>query len=173
MKYDVQVNPMNPVEYLACCGAFEILARFDGNATSWWEIEPQPKLWIESAIDEAPLLSCLKETFSDWGRWRSLEGETLNDESLISKDVEDNAEETNSDDEEGVEGISLSPQFSMNDSVIRLNVDWWYETLTPEKQIKKKSAWKMYAGQQTAEKITRAMTHAAALLLTTSPGNSL
>ena len=29
MKYDIQVNPLNPVEYLACCGVFEILARFD------------------------------------------------------------------------------------------------------------------------------------------------
>ena len=173
MRYDIQVNPMNPVEYLACCGMFEILARFDGNATSWWEIEPQPGFWIESEIDEASLLACLKETFSDWEQWRSREGENRSDEALIAEDVEDNAEETDGDEEEGVEGISLGPQFSMNDSVIRLNVDWWYETLTPEKQIKKKSAWKMYAGQQTAEKISRAMTNAAALLLKKSPVNSL
>lgn len=173
MKYDVRVNPMNPVEYLACCGAFEILTRFDGNATSWWETEPQPGFWIESEIDEASLLACLKETFSDWGQWRSREGENRNDESLIAEDVEDNAEETDGDEEEGFEGISLNPQFSMNDNVIRLTVDWWYETLTPEKQIKKKSAWKMYAGQQTAGKISRAMTDAAALLLKKSSVNSL
>jgi CRISPR-associated protein Csb3 len=173
MKYDIQVNPMNPVEYLACCGVFDILARFDGNAVSWWEIEPQPRFLIESEIDEASLLACLKETLSDWGQWRSREGENRNDESLVAEDVEDNAEETDGDEEEGVEGISLNPQFSMNDTVIRLNVDWWYETLTPEKQIKKKSAWKMYAGQQTAEKISRAMTDAAALLLKESSVNSL
>lgn len=173
MKYDVQVNPTNPVEYLACCGVFEILARFDGNATSWWEVEPQPGFWIESEIDEASLLACLKEAFSDWRQWRRREGENQNDGSLIPQATEEDAEETNSDGEEVVEGVSLNPQFSMNDSVIRLNVDWWYETLTPEKQIKKKSAWKMYAGQQTAEKITRAMTNAAALLLKKSPVNSL
>jgi len=173
MKYDIQVNPMNPVEYLACCGVFEILARFDGNATSWWEIEPQPRFWLESEIGEASLLACLKETFSDWGQWRSREDENRNDESLISKGVEGNAEETGGEEEEGVEGILLKPQFSMNDSVIRLDVDWWYETLTPEKQIKKKSAWKMYAGQQTAEKISRAMTDVAARLLEQSSVNSL
>jgi CRISPR-associated protein Csb3 len=173
MKYDVQVNPMNPVEYLACCGVFEILARFDSNTTSWWEVEPQPGFRIESEIDEASLLACLKETFSDWGQWQGQEGENRNNESLIAEAVEDNAEETDGGEEEGVEGIFLNPQFSMNDNVIRLKVDWWYETLTPEKQIKKKSAWKMYAGQQTAEKITRAMTAAAALLLEKGSVNSL
>ena len=173
MKYDVQVNPMNPVEYLACCGVFEILARFDGNATSWWELEPQPGFRIESEIDEASLLACLKETFSDWGQWQSRGGENRNDESLLAEDVEDNVEATDGDEEEGVEGTSLNPQFLMNDNVIRLHVDWWYETLTPEKQIKKKSAWKMYAGQQTAEKISRAMTDAAALILKKNPVSSL
>jgi CRISPR-associated protein Csb3 len=164
---------MNPVEYLACCGVFEILARFDGDATSWWETEPQPNFWIESEVDEASLLSCLKEAFSDWGQWRSREGESHNDKFLTPTDVRENGEETEGDEEEAVEGISLGPQFSMNDRVIKLNVDWWYETLTPEKQIKRKSAWKMYAGQQTAEKITRAMTDAAALLLKASTVNSL
>jgi len=52
VKYDVQVNPLNPVEYLACCGVFEILARFDSNATAWWELEPHPRFWLESKIDE-------------------------------------------------------------------------------------------------------------------------
>lgn len=173
MRYDIQVNPMNPVEYLACCGVFEILARFDGNATSWWEIEPEPGFRLESEIDEASLLACLKETFSDWGQWQSRGGENRNDESLLADDVENNAEATDGDEEEGVEGIYLNPQFSMNDNVIGLNIDWWYETLTPEKLIKKKSAWKMYAGQQTAEKISRAMTDAAAVLLKKNPVNTL
>src|SRR5262249_8314878 len=50
-----------------------------------------------------------------------------------------------------------------------LTLDWWYETLTRQKKIKAKSAWKMYAGQQTAEKISRDMTNKAAQLLRENP----
>jgi CRISPR-associated protein Csb3 len=165
MKYDIQVNPMNPVEYLACCGAFEILTRFDATATSWWELEPQPRFWLESEIDEAALLACLTQALSDWSQWQKREEENQNDETLAPEDNEENAEEPSSEEEESNEGISLSSRFSLNDKTIALNLDWWYETLTPEKKIKKKSGWKMYAGQQTAEKISRDMTGAAAQLL--------
>jgi CRISPR-associated protein Csb3 len=165
MKYGIQVNPMNPVEYLACCGVFEILARFDFTATSWWEIESQPSFWLESEVDEASLLTCLRETLSDWGQWRRRGEKNQNNETLISEDDEENAEEPDSEEEVSNEDIRLSPQFSLNDKIITLNLDWWYETLTPEKKIKKKSAWKMYAGQQTAEKISLDMTCEAAKLL--------
>ena len=164
MRYDIQVNPMNPVEYLACCGVFEILARFDADATSWWEIEAQPGLQLESEIDEASLLVCLKETLSDWSQWRRVEEED-HDTALGSANDEEGVIEDDSEVEQSNEGILLSPQFSLNDKRLILKMDWWFETLTPERQIKKKSAWKMYAGQQTAEKIGRGMTVAAAQLL--------
>ena len=163
MKYNIQVNPLNPVEYLACCGVFEILARFDANATSWWELEPQPRFWLESEIDEASLLTCLTQALADWSRWQR-QGEDQTEEALISEDGE-SGEESNNEEEKSNECILLSPQFSLNDQVVILNLDWWYETLTPQKKIKAKSAWKMYTGQQTAEKISRYMTAKAAQLL--------
>ena len=173
MKYDIQVNPTNPVEYLACCGVFEILSRFDGSATSWWEIEPQARFWIESEIDEASILACLKETFSDWSQWRSPEEENQSDEPLTAKNEEETDEEQSGEEDEGNEGILLNPQFSLNDKTITLALDWWYETLTTDKKIKRKSAWKMYAGRQTAEKISRDMTGEAAQLLKESSVGSL
>lgn len=175
MNYDIQVNPLNPVEYLACCGIFEILARFDPNATSWWELEPQPRFRLETEIDEAALLTCLTEALADWNQWQRpeeqpadapvSEGEQSKDEQSAEPTSEEAEGEESDDEAEGNEGISLSPQFSLNDRLVTLKLDWWYETLTPQRKIKAKSAWKMYAGQQTAEKISHDMTAKAAQLL--------
>jgi hypothetical protein len=177
MKCDIQVNPLNPVEYLACCGLFEILARFDADATSWWELEPQPRFWIESKIDEASLLRCLTDTLSNWNEWQTSENKTRDD--LISEDEEadekvreelaEENDEANPAEEESHEGIRLNLSFHLNDQAEELKLDWWYETLTPQKRIKAKSAWKMYAGQQTAEKISRDMATQAAQLLKQNP----
>lgn len=177
MKYDIQVNPLNPVEYLACCGVFEILARFDADATSCWELEPQPRFWIESKIDEASLLRCLTDTLANWNEWQTPENKTR--DNLISEDEEadekvseelaEEYDEANPAEEEGNEGIRLNLSFYLNDQVEELKLDWWYETLTPQKRIKAKSAWKMYAGQQTAEKISRDMATQAAQLLKKNP----
>lgn len=175
MKYDIQINPLNPVEYLACCGVFEILSRFDRTALTHWELEPQPRFWIESEIDEASLLKCLTQTFSDWNQWQKQAEQ--NDEVLLSKegeqllaeDSEEIEEDADSEESDGNDGVRLNPQFSLNDKTIPLPLDWWYETLNPAKKIKAKSAWKMYAGQQTAEKISRDMTIVAATLLQKNP----
>ena len=175
MKYNIQLNPLNPVEYLACCGVFEILARFDASATSWWELESQPSFWIESEIDEASLLTCLTQTLSDWGQWQAEEkapatGDTKEEtegvfDSIENEEAEAERESGGEEEGESSEGIRLYPRFSLNDKTACLTLDWWYETLTPQKKIKAKSAWKMYAGQQTAEKISRDMTAKAAQVL--------
>ena len=57
MTYDIQLNPYNPVEYLATCGVLEILARFDADALSWWELKGQPRCWLQTRVDEAALQS--------------------------------------------------------------------------------------------------------------------
>jgi CRISPR-associated protein Csb3 len=161
MKYDIQVNPMNPVEYLACCGLFEILARFDNNATSWWEIEPQPRFWIESEIDEASLLACLTQSLTDGSQWQQ-KGTPI-DETPNTQDEGDDEESDEESDETGAEeseggkgndSILISTRFSLNDKNITLVLDWWYETLTPKKKGKS-SSWKLYTGQQTIAKIIR------------------
>src|ERR1700682_5723030 len=173
MKYDIQVNPLNPVEYLACCGVFEILARFDADATSWWELAPQPLFLVESKIDEASLLRCLTDTLSNWSEWQASKKKTSDDlfakdeeaDQRVSEELAAEAEEANPVEGEADEGIRLNLSFHLNDQVEELALDWWYETITPQKRIKAKSAWKMYAGQQTAEKISREMATQAAQLL--------
>jgi CRISPR-associated protein Csb3 len=167
MKYDIQANPYNPVEYLACCGIFEILSRFDGKAVSWWDTATQPHYWVESEIAEAALLLCLKQTLADWGKWQSStdqaqeQTETEGQNGTSAMESADAADEN----DEGNEGTLLSPSFYLNNRREILRLDWWYETLKPDKTIKKKSAWKMYAGQQTAEKIMRDMTVEAGRLI--------
>ena len=146
MKYDIQVNPLNPVEYLACCGVFEILSRFDRTALSHWELEPQPHFWIESEIDEASLLKCLTQTFSDWNQWQKTaeqnDGVLLSEEGeqLRAEESEEIEADADSEESEGNEGFRLNPQFSLNDKNILLPLDWWYETLDTAKKINKKSA---------------------------------
>jgi CRISPR-associated protein Csb3 len=52
------------------------------------------------------------------------------------------------------EAIKLSAEFSnAGNRTETFVLDWWYESLTPDGGINK-SGWKMYAGQQKAEKIT-------------------
>ena len=165
MKYDIQVNPFNPVEYLACCGILEILARFDANTVSQWEVEPQPRLWLESSIDEAALLQCVAKTLSQWSKWQT-----------TAETTEEGEVETESDsDEEANEGLRLTPVFTLNGVDCELELDWWYETLNVQLRVetKGKSAWKMYTGQQTAETINRKMTAIAAQLLSKHPIASL
>ncbi|MFN7926873.1 MAG: hypothetical protein U0Y68_02825 [Blastocatellia bacterium] len=137
----------------------EILARFDAHAVSWWELNGQQCCWLETQVDEAALLRCLTQTLTDWSAWQASANQTLEAEAQADEtDEADEAEESN-------EGVLLSPSFYLNDQKATLRLDWWYETLKPDRKIKEKSAWKMYAGQQTAEKISRDMTDAAAKLL--------
>ncbi len=170
MKYNIQVNPLNPVNYLACCGVFEILARFDFSATSWWILEPHPCFWIESEIAETSLLDCLTRTLTDWSQWQvnALSSNEDKPEKTFDETQDDNPEEdcdaSDRNHSEGNEVISLKPSFHLHNKTIVMTLDWWYETLTPEQKIKMKSGWKMYAGQQTADKISRAMTICAAIL---------
>ena len=164
MKYDIQVNPFNPVEYLACCGILEILARFDANAVSQWELEPQPRLWLESTIDESALLQSLTQTLGNWNEWKTAKSPSPEMNEPDSNPNEDSEDETGEAAQESNEGLRLIPRFHLYDRPEDFVLDWWYETLKSDKTIKEKSAWKMYAGQQTAEKISRDMTAAAATL---------
>lgn len=132
----IQVTLRNPVQYLACCGVFEIVSRFDSTATSRWTIHPHPEFTMESLIDEESLLSCLIRTFTDSTCW--------------------NCSPTDS---EAISCVNVS--VALNDEHRTLCLDWWYETLDWEGGIKQKSAWKMYAGQQTAGGIIHDMARVA------------
>lgn len=167
MKYDIHANPFNPVEYLACCGIFEILSRFDPEAVSWWNPPIQGRFIVESSVDESSLLDCLVEALSGYEAWQS--AESPENGLSLSESGEDEAdlipEEEGSDSGAGAgdgdagenDSISLTPLFHLGDMSQNIPLDWWYETLSPDRRIKAKSAWKMYAGQQTVENIVRKM----------------
>jgi hypothetical protein len=125
----IEVNALNPVEYLACCGIFEIASRFDETALAQWQSGDMTTFVLESVLSEKELLEIILSTLTDWNKWK-----------VIANDAK--------------EVIRLEANFSgANDQTERFIFDWWYESLTPEGGINK-SGWKMYAGQQKAEKIT-------------------
>ncbi len=125
----IEVNALNPVEYLACCGIFEIASRFDETALAHWQSGNTTTFALESVVSEKELLEIILSTLTDWSKWKAM-----------ANDVK--------------EVIRLEANFSgASDQTERFIFDWWYESLTPEGGINK-SGWKMYAGQQKAEKIT-------------------
>ena len=132
----IQVAPQNPVQYVACCGIFEIISRFDATATSRWITHLRPEFTMESLIDERSLLSCLVRTFTDSTCWNR----SPTDSETISR---------------------LNVSLALNGEYRALCLDWWYETLDREGGISEKSAWKMYAGQQTADGIIQDMVRIA------------
>jgi CRISPR-associated protein Csb3 len=128
-KIKIEVNALNPVEYLACCGIFEIAARFDEATLAHWQSGDTTTFALESVLSEKELLEIILSTLTDWSKWK-----------VVANDAK--------------EVIRLEANFSdANDQTERFIFDWWYESLTPEGGINK-SGWKMYAGQQKAEKIT-------------------
>jgi CRISPR-associated protein Csb3 len=125
----IEANALNPVEYLACCGIFEIASRFDETALAHWQSGDTTAFALESVISEKELLEIILSTLIDWNKWK-----------VIANDAK--------------EVIRLEASFSdANDQREKFIFDWWYESLTQEGEINK-SGWKMYAGQQKAEKIT-------------------
>lgn len=125
----IEVNALNPVEYLACCGIFEIASRFDETSLARWQSGDTTTFALESVVSEKELLEIILSTLTDWNKWK-----------VITNDAK--------------EVIRLEASFSgMNDQKEKFIFDWWYESLTLDGGINK-SGWKMYAGQQKAEKIT-------------------
>ena len=125
----IEVNALNPLEYLACCGIFEIASRFDETARAHWQSGDTTTFYLESVLSERELLGIILSPLTDWSRWK-----------VVANDAK--------------EVIRLEASFSgVNDQREEFILDWWYESLTPEGEINK-SGWKMYAGQQKAEKIT-------------------
>jgi hypothetical protein len=125
----LEVNALNPVEYLACCGIFEIAARFDETALAHWQSGDTTAFVLDSASSARELLEIILPTLTDWSEWEAV---TNGLEEVIR-----------------LEAIFFGP----NGQSEKFILDWWYESLTHEGGINK-SGWKMYAGQQKAEKIT-------------------
>lgn len=131
----ININVLNPAQYLACCGIFTISALFDESSMSYWRLLPQPYFIMESQIDESAMRACLITACTDPRCWTFLP----TDAQVVRTDLH----------------VSLRGKKRM------MSLDWWYETLTKDGDIAEKSAWKMYAGQQKPQGIVQQMVTAA------------
>jgi hypothetical protein len=138
-RIEIPCQPANPVDYLACCGLADLIARADASATTHWHTSAPLSFVIESVMAEAEFLGMLLETFRNASRWHFIP-------------VPDTEEPARID-------ARFNPP---NRPPFKVPLDWWYETLTADGEIAEKSAWKMYAGQQTVKKIMSDMIASAA-----------
>lgn len=138
-RITVPTNPANPVNYLACCGLFDLLARMDADALGWWTTRAPVSFILESAIPERDLLATILGTCCSLDHWgfRPADGEPTRIQ------------------------VSFTTPAGQHFTV---PLDWWLETAELDGAIRDKSAWKMYAGQQTIRGIVADMVAEAAAL---------
>jgi CRISPR-associated protein Csx14 len=130
MKHRITIptNPANPVNYLACCGLFDLLARMDANALGWWTTSAPVSFILESGISEGDLLTTVLDTCCALDRWHF---------------HPDRGEPTR------IEVHFTTP----TGQSFTVSLDWWLETAELDGAIRDKSAWKMYAGNQSVTQI--------------------
>ena len=125
----IEVNAPNPVEYLACCGIFEIASRFDETALAHWQGGDTTTFALESVLSEKELLEIIITTLTDWNKWK-----------VITNDAK--------------EVIRLEASFSDANGQSEIFIfDWWYESLTPEGKFKN-TTWKMFAARQNVQQMS-------------------
>jgi hypothetical protein len=129
----IEVNAENPVEYLACCGIFEIASRIDRNAEAYWTKDTPTKFVLTTICEEEDLTHRILQIFVDEKSW------------TFQKHPKSG------------EVVRISVDFPNGEKPIHFDLDWWYNSLDRNGKIKDKGAWKMYAGQQRAEKIAADM----------------
>ena len=135
----IPVNAANPIDYLACCGLFEIAARFDETALAHWQQAGTTDFVLDTTLPESVLCGIILSGLADWRSWRMIKTDTGE---VIR-----------------LEACFVSPEGRAE----KFHFDWWYESLMPTGEINK-SGWKMYAGQQKAEKIAADMVQKSAAL---------
>lgn len=149
MKHQIIIltNPANPVNYLACCGVFDLVARMDAETLGWWTTRQPVSFKLESAIPESDLLTTILGTCCSLDRWafRPAHGEPTR--------------------------IEVHFTTPAGQSFI-VPLDWWLETAEPDGSIREKSAWKMFAGRQTIRGIVTDMVAEAAKLRPNIPASS-
>ena len=138
-QIEISCQPANPVDYLACCGLADLIARADPTAMTHWRTVSPLGFVIDTDLTEAKFLGMLLDTFRDASRWKFVPVRGSEEPARIE--------------------VRFIPE---GRPAFKVPLDWWYETLTTDGEIAEKSAWKMYAGQQTVTKITCDMLDAAA-----------
>jgi CRISPR-associated protein Csb3 len=129
-QIEIRCNPSNPVNYLACCGIFDLVSRVDTGALGHWQPLGDARFVLETSVSDKELAATLVEALSNKDRWRLI---TSGESKELSR-VE----------------VTFQPPYHL---AFLVCVDWWYETLKPDGRIDHKSSWKMYAGNQTVKQI--------------------
>jgi CRISPR-associated protein Csx14 len=129
----IEINAENPVEYLACCGIFEIASRIDRHAEAYWTKDTPTEFILATTCEEEDLTHRILKTFVDKKSWN------------FPKHPKSG------------EVVRISVKFPNGEEPVYFDLDWWYNSLDRNGKIKNKGAWKMYAGQQKAEKIVTDM----------------
>ena len=131
-RLEIRCNPANPAFYLACCGLFDLLARLDPEAKGHWRATAPTAFLLDTRVAEADFLTTLLDTFCTPARWRYEPPRHGTAPATIH--------------------VAFVPPGGPEELVVPL--DWWFETVTLRGEVNAKSAWKMYAGQQTVAGIT-------------------
>src|SRR5688500_4611020 len=108
----VSCDPANPVNYLACCGLFDLLSRIEPGAMSFWNIEPPVRFIMQSITTEADLLGTVLPTLRSQKNWRFLPAPGGKQIYLVA--------------------AAFQPPHGQ---AFTVSLDWWYETLTRNGEI--------------------------------------
>jgi hypothetical protein len=138
-RITIPCNPANPVNYLACCGLFDLLARVDSGALGWWQTNAPVTFLLESEVAEADLVATVLDTLSSVSCWKFV------------------CPAGGSDPVRAVAEFALPGK-----NAFAVALDWWLQTSELDGRILDKSAWKMFAGNMTVEKTTRDLIGATA-----------
>jgi hypothetical protein len=138
-QIEIRCNPSNPVNYLACCGIFDLVSRMDASSLAYWETQPPVRFVLRTSLSEHDLVGSLTHTLCSPAHWHF---NTPRNTDQVTRIV--------------------TVFCSSARSPFRVGLDWWVETLHQDGSIGEKSAWKMYAGQQTVSGIIRDMVAACA-----------
>ncbi len=156
---EIEINARNPAQYLACCGIFEIVSRFDADAVSRWETEAMTRFVINTKLDEAALVALIVQSFTNWKDYWCEHPKR----DTVAEDRSEN--EQQAQDKKQYE-TRIDVTFKLKDfSSQTLKMDWWYETLKTDGDVSGKSAWKMYAGQLRPKKTAASMVSACAEIM--------
>lgn len=148
-RITIPCNPANPVNYLASCGLFDLLARMDTSALGWWQTKAPVAFLLESEVAETEFAATLLHTLCSAGCWKFVHPH------------------------HGEAPVRVVAEFAPpGKPPFSVWLDWWLETAEPDGTIRHKSAWKMYAGQQTIEGILGDMLAEAAKLRTACPAGT-
>jgi CRISPR-associated protein Csb3 len=69
-QIEIRCNPSNPVNYLACCGIFDLVSRVESAAEGRWLTVGELRFVLETAVPDKEVVATLVDALSSEDRWR-------------------------------------------------------------------------------------------------------